>query len=405
MIDLDGRRLVASDPSLHDDVDPLAPLVRLRWESERRRIEKERLVRALAVFALFWPVTALVEALVGGLVPSAFLLEIAVAAAAMGLAVPFGRRRARVAVEAWTAAAIVTSVVATLAAHRLAGEAATRFDGVAVLPILWFAAAVGTSGRLSTAAAAIGATMVATALVVDLGVGVDVVAAVAATFGATAVGVAAGRLHAADLTRAHLARLRADLAAHRLTHHNDALRVLSEVDPLTGVANRRSIERRLAELTEWTRNGAETIGVMMIDVDHFKAFNDRYGHQEGDRCLALVAQAGVEQIRREADLFGRFGGEEFFVLLPGAGLEVTIRVAERIRAAVERRTVAAASGRPVTVSIGCAAGLVGEGTTLDDLSRRADEELYAAKRGGRNRVLPPPPPAEDPNRVSERTAA
>ncbi|MCE1237717.1 MAG: GGDEF domain-containing protein [Hyphomicrobiales bacterium] len=405
MSDLDGRRLRASDLPSCDDVDPLAPLVRMRWESERRRIETERLARALASFALFWPVTAFAEAFVVGFRPLALLLELSLAAAAMALAMRFGRRRARVAVEAWTAAAILSSVAATLLAHRLGGAATVRFDGVAALPILWFAAVVGTTGAISTAAAVGGATAVAGALIADLGGGLDGAAAVATAFGMAALGVAAGRLHTADLARAHLARLRADLAAHRLTHHNDALRVLSEVDPLTGVANRRSIERRLAEIAEQARGEAETIGVMMIDVDHFKAFNDRHGHQEGDRCLAMVAKAAAEQIRRKADLFGRFGGEEFLAVLPGAGLDVTIRVAERIRVAVERRAIAAASGRPVTVSIGCASGLVGEGADLDELLRRADEELYAAKNGGRNRVLPPSPSQEDPTGAGERAAA
>lgn len=91
MIDLDGRRLVASDPPSYDDVDPLAPLVRLRWESERRRIERERLARALTAFALFWPMLVFVEAAVVGIGPVPFLLQMSVAVAAMGSALWFGR--------------------------------------------------------------------------------------------------------------------------------------------------------------------------------------------------------------------------------------------------------------------------------------------------------------------------
>ncbi|NLH81339.1 MAG: GGDEF domain-containing protein, partial [Phyllobacteriaceae bacterium] len=202
-------------------------------------------------------------------------------------------------------------------------------------------------------------------------------------------------------------RIRADIAAHRLTHSNDELRTLSEVDTLTGLANRRAIDLRLPEIAERSQDEGEVIGVMMIDVDHFKIFNDRYGHQAGDRCLAAVARATAEQIRRHGDLVGRWGGEEFLAVLPGAGLDATVRVAERIRAAVERRIdpIDAARRLGVTVSIGCAAGVVAADRTIDDLLRAADELLYAAKRDGRNRISPTPPSEDGSDRPGADRAA
>jgi diguanylate cyclase (GGDEF)-like protein len=172
-----------------------------------------------------------------------------------------------------------------------------------------------------------------------------------------------------------------------LADANHRLEVLSITDPLTGLANRR----RLGEVldAEWRRAGQVRgqLAVAMIDIDQFKPYNDHYGHPAGDRCLRLVAEALAGCIR-DTDLVARYGGEEFVVVLPGADDAVACTVAERIRAGVARLRAPherSESGY-VTVSVGVAAIRAGEGGTAQQLIDGADERLYQAKRGGRNRV-------------------
>ena len=127
----------------------------------------------------------------------------------------------------------------------------------------------------------------------------------------------------------------------------------------------------------------------MIDVDHFKGYNDLYGHLAGDLCLKQVA-ASIASEARDIDVCVRFGGEEFVVLLPGADLGVASKSAERIRRVVENRAIvnaASTSGR-VEVSVGVASGPVST-LALSDLISQADAALYAAKRNGRNLIWPP----------------
>ncbi len=169
-----------------------------------------------------------------------------------------------------------------------------------------------------------------------------------------------------------------------------AERVLSELaatDALTGLANRRVLDERLR--LEWDRaqRSTEPLTVLMIDVDHFKAFNDRHGHQGGDEALRMVAQVIGTNIRRPADLAARYGGEEFAVVLPVTDAKGAMVIAEHIRSGVEHLPRFAGSERPITVSIGMNTWDKRSRISLEALLLGADQALYEAKHSGRNRIV------------------
>ncbi|AUG05962.1 sensor domain-containing diguanylate cyclase [Pseudomonas sp. S09G 359] len=169
-----------------------------------------------------------------------------------------------------------------------------------------------------------------------------------------------------------------------------AERVLSELaatDALTGLANRRVLDERLR--LEWDRaqRSTEPLTVLMIDVDHFKAFNDRHGHQGGDEALRMVAQVIGTNIRRPADLAARYGGEEFAVVLPVTDAKGAMVIAEHIRSSVEHLPRFAGSERPITVSIGMSTWDKRSRISLEALLLSADQALYEAKHSGRNRIV------------------
>ena len=162
-------------------------------------------------------------------------------------------------------------------------------------------------------------------------------------------------------------------------------------DPLTGLANRYALERRIESLQTGLHGSDLSVAALMIDVDHFKAFNDHHGHPEGDACLQRIAGALYARLRNDSDLAVRVGGEEFLVLLHGAGLADAVRIGERIRRAVEGFGIRHAERHDhgvVTVSIGAMAGSLAR-FRVDQLIDGADSALYAAKDAGRNRVWPP----------------
>jgi diguanylate cyclase (GGDEF)-like protein len=169
---------------------------------------------------------------------------------------------------------------------------------------------------------------------------------------------------------------------------NRHLEQLASLDALSGLANRRGFDTRLA--ADWRRSSAlgRPIALLMIDVDHFKLFNDRYGHVEGDVCLHRVGKL-LEAFRGPDDLPARYGGEEFALLMPGADLEEALTVAERLRRAVEELFISHASSPigQVTVSIGVSAMVPGVGMRPAQLIETADVGLYSAKRRGRNSVV------------------
>ncbi|WP_249677253.1 GGDEF domain-containing protein [Pseudomonas abieticivorans] len=164
------------------------------------------------------------------------------------------------------------------------------------------------------------------------------------------------------------------------------LAALAATDSLTGLANRRSLDLTLRR--EWSRalRGGKVLSVLMIDVDHFKAFNERHGHQGGDEALREVAKAIRQSIHRPADLAARYGGEEFLVMLAETDLNGALIIAESIRHAVQMQPPYAGDEQPVTVSIGVASQTPGAGAVLGDLLGAADTALYQAKAGGRNQV-------------------
>ena len=167
-------------------------------------------------------------------------------------------------------------------------------------------------------------------------------------------------------------------------------------DPLTGISNRRRLDDAMAELWRQSDEDVSPVAMIMVDIDYFKAFNDRYGHPAGDTCLKRIAGVISAQLRDDDDIAVRLGGEEFLVVLPRTGSDVAVRIAERIRRSIERLAIPHADGaqakhgRPgiVTASFGVVVGNVTdvEGAMLID---RADAALYEAKGRGRNQVWPP----------------
>lgn len=159
-------------------------------------------------------------------------------------------------------------------------------------------------------------------------------------------------------------------------------------DPLTGVKNRKSFDTAIGKLIRASREMSEPLALIMADVDHFKSFNDRWGHQTGDQVLRLVAEVMNANIKGQ-DLLARYGGEEFAILLPGTTLENACMLADRIRAAIESRRLKKRRTNEdlgvVTLSMGVS--LCREADTPESLIERADGRLYDAKRAGRNRVL------------------
>lgn len=165
------------------------------------------------------------------------------------------------------------------------------------------------------------------------------------------------------------------------------LAALAATDPLTGLANRRMLDTTLD--LEWRRaqrTGAP-VSLIMIDIDHFKPFNDTYGHQAGDEALRQVAQVIKANVRRPADLVARYGGEEFAVVLTETDAAGTRLLAEKIRAAVEQMEPANPATKKLTVSLGACTRYAKPGDAQEELLSTADKALYQAKKRGRNRVM------------------
>jgi diguanylate cyclase (GGDEF)-like protein len=172
---------------------------------------------------------------------------------------------------------------------------------------------------------------------------------------------------------------------------NDRLTVMASIDMLSGLANRRGFQSRLD--FEWMRAQQynSELSLLMIDVDHFKKFNDRYGHPAGDACLRSVAGVLAAQVRRPADLAARYGGEEFVLLLPDADAAGCQQVGKRIRESLAALGIVHdlnLPSRQVTVSIGgAAADCRGNQAPCQSLIAAADRALYSAKENGRDRLV------------------
>ncbi|MET0065320.1 MAG: diguanylate cyclase [Candidatus Thiodiazotropha sp.] len=175
----------------------------------------------------------------------------------------------------------------------------------------------------------------------------------------------------------------------RLEQLNEELQGLAERDGLTGVANRRRADNYLEEVWTRLRREKQPLSTIMLDVDHFKAFNDTYGHQAGDDCLVAVAEAVYAQLLRPTDLVARYGGEEFILILPNTDRDGVTHLGEKVRHAVEALGIEHAHssvGSVVTISAGTATMIPGVVGSTEQLLREADTALYRAKRMGRNQV-------------------
>ncbi len=184
--------------------------------------------------------------------------------------------------------------------------------------------------------------------------------------------------------------VRARVNTHlELKRYRDLLKNHAFVDGLIGIPNRRRFDEVLAQAWAMGSRQGSPLSMLLLDVDHFKAFNDHYGHLAGDACLTQVGRALAQGLSRASDLVARYGGEEFGVVLPGTSLEGARAVAETLRRAVESLALpharSSAADR-VTVSLGAATCTPEAGSQPSTLVESADQALYRAKQGGRNRV-------------------
>ncbi len=186
------------------------------------------------------------------------------------------------------------------------------------------------------------------------------------------------------------ARVRAALKTKELM---DLLTTQAQLDGLTGLHNRGYFDKRLTQEISASRRYGRSVGLLMIDVDHFKLINDQFGHPKGDEVLRKLADM-IRSVVRESDIACRYGGEEMAVILaessPSDSYHAGLRLIEEIR---ENKELVALLGRPVTVSIGAACATPDKTMTADGLLREADKALYRAKKSGRDRVAT----AFDPN--------
>jgi len=198
-------------------------------------------------------------------------------------------------------------------------------------------------------------------------------------------------------SRAYLNQVQRDMAyralhasQRELMEKNDELRRLTNVDGLTGLSNRRYLGECL--VAEWQRAVREQLplSLLMCDVDHFKTYNDTYGHIRGDEVLKSVADALQRTARRPTDVAARYGGEEFALVMPATPSGGAEAQAERFRRSVEELAIphsGSATGPCVTVSVGCATLVPSRDLAVTNLIEAADAALYEAKRAGRNRVV------------------
>ncbi|MBS1169314.1 MAG: response regulator receiver modulated diguanylate cyclase [Burkholderiaceae bacterium] len=182
------------------------------------------------------------------------------------------------------------------------------------------------------------------------------------------------------------ARVRNHIALKQKT---DLLESLAMLDGLTGIPNRRRFNQTLAE--EWlrARRDGEPLSLLILDIDHFKEYNDHFGHAGGDLCLTKVAEALAHAVNRAGDLVARYGGEEFVALLPDTDASGAREVAARLRETVESLALPHPLSRTashVTISVGFASLAPGDGGSTEMLLKLADKMLYRAKEQGKNRI-------------------
>ncbi len=182
--------------------------------------------------------------------------------------------------------------------------------------------------------------------------------------------------------------VRARIKNHiELKRYRDYLENISMKDGLTGIANRRRLDEYLNQ--EWKRaqRQKQTISMLMLDIDHFKLYNDNYGHSQGDECLKQIASILEKSLSRPGDLAARFGGEEFACVLPETDLKGAKQIAARIHEQLQTEAIVheySPIASRITLSIGIATATPELDASLDEFVRKSDEMLYEAKRSGRN---------------------
>jgi len=193
------------------------------------------------------------------------------------------------------------------------------------------------------------------------------------------------RLRDGDQVRIGRAILKFMTGENIEVHYHEEIYRLMTVDGLTQVFNRRYFNEALEREVNRSQRYERALSLIVFDIDHFKRVNDTHGHLAGDNLLRQIATAVKPKLRRE-DIFARTGGEEFGILLPEITLDGARVTAEKVRRIVEQTPLKVDQQLvPVTISLGCAQLGAGD-QTADDLYKRADERLYEAKQGGRNRV-------------------
>lgn len=188
-----------------------------------------------------------------------------------------------------------------------------------------------------------------------------------------------------------------DIEKQQLNQLSQEMARLSQEDGLTGLANRRHFNETLAREWAIAEREKQFIALIFIDVDHFKPFNDTYGHLEGDKVLSQVGKTLKKMAKRPADLAARYGGEEFVLLLPNTTIEGAFAVAEEVRQAIDDLAIphkSSKAAKHVSVSIGLSALVPNGQNSITTLIDNADEGVYAAKKAGRHRIRVYPAPEE-----------
>jgi len=171
---------------------------------------------------------------------------------------------------------------------------------------------------------------------------------------------------------------------------NRMLEGLAKLDGLTELANRRCLDETLEQEISRAHRNNQSLCVLMLDIDFFKFYNDAFGHQEGDHCLKIVAKTISDSLMRPSDMVGRYGGEEFSVILPSTNLDGGLLIAQQIFANIARIKILKSNphtGQPLSLSIGVACSTPDKKLTAKELIHIADDALYKAKEQGRNRIV------------------
>ena len=179
------------------------------------------------------------------------------------------------------------------------------------------------------------------------------------------------------------------LSARKLNKAYAKIEQQATIDSLTHIPNRRVFSTRLLTEYKESQRNRQPLSVIMCDIDHFKEYNDTYGHSAGDECLQKVAQTIQDSLKRPSDMCARYGGEEFIVILPHTAIDGAIHVAEKIRSNIENLAIPHKNSEPktiVTISVGVTSSIEEKIKSAEVLVRYADKALYKAKENGRNQV-------------------